>query len=307
MLIKICYLYYVEGKTQNELASLFNLSRFRVGRLLKSAKEKGIVTFQINIPSDNLAEMEVQLAALYGIEQAIIVDAPEFSNKALPDQIGVAGAYHLTSILGRCKILGVAWGRSASNVVSNMKSASLNNLKVVQLTGGMGSIDGTDAYALTVTLGQKLGAQAHAIPAPVYVEDATIREALLKEKEIDEAISLAKNADAAFFGIGLPNEDGLLSRANLLTKNKIDMLLRAGAVGAVCGRFFNKAGEKCSNLLDDQIIGLSIDEIRNIKHKIAAAYGVEKVRAIQGAINGQLLDVLITDKQTALKLLHDRA
>ena len=303
-LIKICYLYYVEGQTQQEISCLFGLSRFKISRLLKKAKEKGLVNVQINVPSGDLTEMEIQIAKKYGLDQAIVVQTQEFYDKTLSLQIGEAGARYLSAIIQRCKVLGVAWGRSVSYVVQNIESAEANNLTVVQMTGGMGAIEGTDTNALTMALGQKLGAKAHVIQAPVIVRDRRIRDTLLKEGQIHEAITMAQKADTAIFGIGLPSEDGLLSRAGFLTPEKSAALEKAGAVGAICGRFFNGKGKKCSNLLDDQIIGLNLDEFRRIKHKVAIASGPHKTQAILGALKGKFLDVLITDEQTAEGLLR---
>ena len=303
-LIKICYLYYVEEQTQQEISALFGLSRFKVSRLLKKAKEKGLVNVQINVPSGDLTEMEVRIAKQYGLEQVIIVKVQEYDDKALSRQIGEAGARYLSAIIHRCRVLGVAWGRSVSSVIKNIESAEVDNLTVVQMTGGMGAIEGTDTNALTMALGQKLGAKSHVIQAPVIVRDRKIRDTLLKEKQIHEAISMAKRADAAIFGIGLPSEDGLLSRAGFLTPEKSAALERDGAVGAICGRFFNAAGKKCSSLLDDQIIGLNLDELKRIKHKVAIAFGPYKTRAIMGALKGSLLNVLITDEETAKEILR---
>ena len=61
-LIKICYLYYSEGKSQEEISAVFGLSRFKVGRLLKQARESGLVMIRINYPSIDLTELEVNLA-----------------------------------------------------------------------------------------------------------------------------------------------------------------------------------------------------------------------------------------------------
>ncbi len=302
-LIKICYLYYFEGRTQQEISSAFGISRFKVSRLLKKARQDGLVTVQINGPNGDLTEKEIKLAQKYGIKQAMVVKTQKYNDKSHLSQIGEAGAHYLSSIIDRCRVVGVAWGRSVSYVVQNVEPADAKDLTVVQMTGGMGAIAGTDANALTMALGQKLRAKAHVIQAPVIVGDRTIRDALLKEKQIHEAIALAKKADAAIFGIGLPSEDGLLSRAGFLTKKSITALEKAGAVGAICGRFFDINGQKCINELDNQIIGLNLNELKRINHKVAIAFGLKKVNAIFGALQGQLLDVLITDDKTASALL----
>lgn len=304
-LVKICYLYYVEGQTQQEISSTFGISRFKVSRLLKKARRDGLVSVQINAQEGNLADKEVKLAQKFGIDQARVVKTPDYNQDVQLSQIGEVGAHFLLGIIHRCRILGVAWGRSVSYVVQNVNSVDAENLTVVQMTGGMGAIEGTDATALTMTLGQKLHAKAHVIQAPVIVADRSIRDALLKEKQIREAISLAKKADAAIFGIGLPNEDGLLSSAGFLKKKNINALEKAGAVGVICGRFFDINGQKCTSTLDNQIIGLDLDEVKKIRYKVVIAFGPNKVKAIFGALQGHYLDVLITDDKTANALLDD--
>ena len=67
-IIEISYLYYNEKKTQEEIATLMGLSRFKVGRLLKTAIQEGIVSITINDPISDLVEMEFALAKKYGLK-----------------------------------------------------------------------------------------------------------------------------------------------------------------------------------------------------------------------------------------------
>ncbi|UCE53814.1 MAG: hypothetical protein JSV31_32060, partial [Desulfobacterales bacterium] len=170
-LIKICYLYYIEGQTQQQISSAFGFSRFKTSRLLKKAREEGLVTIRINDPTSDLTEMEFELARKYSLKQAIVVKIQKYNDKSQLSQIGEAGARYLSGTIHQCKVLGVAWGRSISYVVQNVEQFEANDLTVVQMTGGMGAIAGTDANALTMALGQKLGANAHVIQAPVIVGD----------------------------------------------------------------------------------------------------------------------------------------
>ena len=98
-LIKMCYLYYLVGQTQQEISVAFGISRFKVGRLLKKARQDGLVTVQINGPHLDLAEKEVELAQKYGLKQAVVVNAKKYSDHSLTSQIGAVGARHLSSII----------------------------------------------------------------------------------------------------------------------------------------------------------------------------------------------------------------
>jgi deoxyribonucleoside regulator len=300
-ILRICYLYYREERTQEEISKLFEVSRFKISRILKEARKKGLVSITINDPRSDLTEIEIQLAQKFDLDQAIVVSVTEFSGKSALDQVGEASATYLRQILGLYHIFGVTWGSTVFHVVSNLQPVEAKDLTLVQIGGGLGTIE--DNNMLTMMLGQKLGAKAHVIPAPVIVRDRSIRDTLFKEKKIQQTLAIARKADLVLFGVGLIGKEGLLWKSGFLNNNDATKLEKSGAVGAICGRFFDANGQKCWSQLDDRTIGLNLDELRKIKHKICIAAGREKVAGILGALRGRLLNVLITDENIAEDLL----
>jgi len=305
-ILKICYLYYQEEKTQEEISELFGVSRFKISRTLKEAKRKGYVTITINDPKDDLTEIEINLANKFDIEQAIVVKINEFSEKTALDQVAEAAARYLGKIVDNYHIMGVTWGHTVYHVVNKLKPIEVNHLTLVQIGGGLGTIEGTDNNMLTMMLGQKLGAKAHVIPAPIIVRNRSLRDTLFKEKKIQQTLEIAKKADLVLFGVGLIGREGLLWQSGFLKDTDTVKLRKAGAVGAICGRFFDAGGQKCWGELDDRTIGLNLAELRNIRHKICIASGKEKIDAILGALRGKLLNVLVTDERTAASLLKNK-
>ena len=302
-LLRICYLYYREEKTQEEISSLFGLSRFKVNRLLKEARNKGLVTIHIHDPLEKLTELEFKLTREFGLKGSIVVKENRFSEKTAQEQVGEAGAEYLTHVIDGFRVLGVSWGRTLYHVVRNVKPLEARDLTVVQISGGLGTIEGTDTNILTMMLSQKFGGRAYVIQAPVIVKNRLIKESLLGESKIREALDRAKRSDGVILGIGAVDKGGGLWRAGFLDQKDEVRLKKAGAVGAMGGRFYNVYGETCFNDLDDRIIGLTLDELRKIKHKIGIASGSEKIDAILGALRGKLLDMFITDEKTAEGLL----
>ena len=302
-LLRICYLYYREEKTQEEISSLFGLSRFKVNRLLKEARNKGLVTIHIHDPLEKLSELEFKLTREFGLKGSIVVKANRFSEKTAQEQVGEAGAEYLTHVIDGFRVLGVSWGRTLYHVVRNVKPLEARDLTVVQISGGLGTIEGTDTNILTMMLSQKFGGRAYVIQAPVIVKNRLIKDTLLGESKIREALDRAKRSDGVILGIGAVDKGGGLWRAGFLDQRDEVRLKKAGAVGAMGGRFYNVYGETCFNDLDDRIIGLTLDELRKIKHKIGIASGSEKIDAILGALRGKLIDMFITDEKTAEGLL----
>jgi DNA-binding transcriptional regulator LsrR (DeoR family) len=58
--------------------------------------------------------------------------------------------------------------------------------------------------------------------------------------------------------------------------------------------------------LDDRVIGLTLDEIRQIEHVVGVAGGSAKQDAIRAALDGKLIDVLVTDHVMAKRLVEEK-
>ncbi|MBW2514184.1 MAG: sugar-binding transcriptional regulator [Deltaproteobacteria bacterium] len=302
-IIEISYLYYNEKKTQEEIATLLGISRFKVGRILKTAIQEGIVSITINDPISDLIEMEIALTKKYGLKKSVVVRTVAYNGETPFDQIGKAGARYLSRIATEHKILGVTWGRTLRHMINNMDAMDAGGLTIIQLSGGMGSIEGTDTNMLTMMLGQKLGAKPLFLQSPVVVKDKKTKKALLQEKSVAEILRIARKTDLALVGIGLLNRQGLLWQSGMMEERDYRGLQKAGAVGAICGRCFDINGKPCVSDWDDRVIGLTLKELKRIQHKVGIAFGKEKMKGIVGALNGRYLDVLITDEDIANSLL----
>ena len=303
-IIKICFLFYNEGMSQIEIGELMGISRWKVGRAIKEARERQLISIAINHPQSDLTEIEIELAKKFGIKQTIIIDISEYDRITPLDQLGSAAAKYLASIIDNHQIMGVTWGITMSHVITNLPKVGADHLKLVQIGGGLGTIEGTDNPALTSILGQKMGAEAYVIQAPIIVRDKSIRDTLVKENTIRETINLAKKADLVMFGVGIVGPESLLWQSGFLNEKDAIRLKMAGAVGAICGRFYDDQGNRCLPELEERTIGLNLNELKKIKHKILIASGIEKRPAILGALKGSLVDVLILDRETAGFLLE---
>ena len=303
-IIKVCLLYYEENKTQEEISRLMGISRFKVSRLLQQAKRSGLISIVINDPMGDIGESEIKLAKKYGLKESVIVRSNALLGKSDLVQIGETGAQYLLRTIGQVKILAVAWGMTLRQVVNSIEKVETSDLTVVQLSGGIGVIGGTDTNMLTMMLSEKLSAQSLLLQAPLLVRDQSTQKAFLREGNIAEVLDTAKSADMALLGIGLADKKGSLYKAGHLRGKDYTAAIRAGAVGALCGRLYDIQGKPCATDWDSRLISLTLEEIRRITHKVGIAGGRQKLDAIAGALNGCFLDVLITDEQTARALLR---
>jgi len=98
-----------------------------------------------------------------------------------------------------------------------------------------------------------------------------------------------------------------MSQGNLLSLQTLKELKDAGAVGDISLRFFDEEGILIDHPINQRVIGLGAEGIKNIPRVVAVAGGQNKKRTIKGALNSGLIDVLITDYKTGENLLEERS
>ena len=67
--------------------------------------------------------------------------------------------------------------------------------------------------------------------------------------------------------------------------------------------FFDEDGRPVYTSLQSLLIGITLEDMKNIDTVVCVAGGSEKVQAIKGALKGGFIDVLITDFHTANQLI----
>src|ERR1700757_5465704 len=91
MLARVASMYYLEDMTQDKIATQLGLSRPKVWRLLRQAKETGIVEIPVNLPPSLAMPVETELTSRFGLSGAIVV-ADQHDESAIRAQGGRAAA-----------------------------------------------------------------------------------------------------------------------------------------------------------------------------------------------------------------------
>ena len=157
-------------------------------------------------------------------------------------------------------------------------------------------------------LAKALDAEAVLLPAHGVAGSRSARNALLKDRYVSQALEEAREATLAVMGIGAPRSDSILVEEGRIVRwAELEALMKTGAVGDINLRYFDAHGQAVSSDLDERMIGLTLKEIRRIGHVVGVAGGSAKLKAIRGALEGKLIDVLVTDHVTAQNLLNKEA
>jgi len=304
LLVKVSRLYFERDMKQQDIADSLAISQARVSRLIKEAKDRGIVRSVVVVPSGVYADLEDQLETELSLSQVVVVDTDQ--SRSIEQALGVATADYFTSTLTGDAVIGVStWSGSLISALQSMRPQTKHLARsVIQMFGGVGNPEVQfEATRLTNDLARVLGADPSFVPAPAVVGNEATARALEDDPDVRFVAEQWSNISVSLVGIGALEPSALLARSgNAVTEAEMSELRSRGAVGDVCLRFFDTAGEPIDSSFDRRVIGMSPDAIRAVPRRIGVAGGPSKVDAIKAAGLGGWISVLITDFETARAL-----
>jgi excisionase family DNA binding protein len=156
-------------------------------------------------------------------------------------------------------------------------------------------------------LAVRLNAQYRFLHAPATFESARSRDALLAEPSIADALAEASRADLAFVGIGTPSRGSsaaILASLNLSPADQ-SAFWAAQPVGDVAARYYDAQGQPVHGVVEDRILGVSIDDLMRIPNVVGVAHGRAKTPGVLGALRGHIIDSLVCDDTLARSLLSE--
>lgn len=301
-------LYYDFGLTHQRVADILGLSRVKVTRLIRHAHEIGLVRIVVNGDETPFMELEDALRVKYGLMEVIVVPAAsEEGTGELRSLLALGTAAYMLRVLQSGMIAAVGLsrtiGEAARRVVGMVESQ--RSVTFVSLVGSVRDRDGAGGspYEAAGLLAQAFGGTVEHLLAPVIVRSSTVAGELKRDPAIARALKLAASADVLFAGVGGQGDRLDFHSQGYVAKAEWEKLVSAGMVGDMCARFFGRDGRAIKHELSDRVIGLSLEELSAIPSRVIAAGGASKIDALQAALSGGLLTVLVTDASTARELL----
>ena len=108
-ILKIAMLYYEGGMTQDDIAKKYGMSRPTVVRILKQARDEGLVEIRItkSLPETSQLEAEIETEfAAFGVKVVHVVDPVGGDQK---HAVARAAGEHLGAIIKPSDIIGLSW------------------------------------------------------------------------------------------------------------------------------------------------------------------------------------------------------
>lgn len=306
LLVHVAELYYLEGKTQDEIAGLVGVTRSMISRMLTEARSKGIVEVRIHRPLQYDNSLEAMIRDHFSLKDACIIELGGNGEDQLLKSLGTAGASLIHNYINPETVLGIAWGTSISAVVDALEYPQPLTIKIVQMVGALGSkLSAYNGHGLVQRLAQKLGGEGYFINAPFICPNPETAYALRETPEIRDVFLLAKSASLALLGVGSTSpEYSSFYLAGYVPLEELEELRSDGAVGDVCGLNFDINGQEICSTFCDRLITIPKDYLFSIPTRIGVAGGPGKVQTLLGALRGGYINVLVTDNATCWKLLE---
>jgi deoxyribonucleoside regulator len=306
ILAKATWLYHHQKLTQQQVAEELGLSRPTVVRLLRQALREGIVTVSLRLDILRQMELSTRMAKQFELREVFIV--PTSVNHTEADilrAVGAMGALYLERNIQPNQVITITWGKTLLEVARAVNEIPVKGAMIAQSLGGLNSGHTLNPYAVASLLGEKLHAPVYQLYVPVIVASKELRDLFLCDPGVQATLAVARLASLCLVSVGKVDHSATVVQTGFLDASTIDQMRVRGAVGDICGRYFDINGKRILGDVDDRIMALSWEDFQSFKNTVAVVCGLDKKSAILGALRTGLINRLIIDDQTALALLEE--
>lgn len=301
---RAAWMYYVAGKTQHDIADVLGVSRQAAQRLVALASENGLVRVNITHPVAHCTALAQQLAQRFQLSACLVVPSAGMDGPSLNRMIAVAGAEVMTQFIEtpEPQVIAVGSGRALRATINELADIDRPQHSCVSLIGAIASDGSCTRYDVPLWMAEKTQGKYFILPAPLYADNLSDKELWCNHRIYRMVTEKAAQADVTFIGIGQVNDQCPLHTDGFITRADVARLNAAGVVAEIVGHFIGADGQRVASDLDDRLTSVKIAS-RPTKPVIAFAGGEEKFLAIQAVLNGAWINGLVTDEETANRLM----
>ena len=298
LITRVVWYYYMENRTQQNIAEILGISRMRVVRLLEKGQETGVIQFRVRADNAGKLQVEKRLMERYGLKDALVVPTPASAGLGeTNDAIAAAAAAYLNMRITGNAFINIGYGDTAGKTLNNLAKMAETPVSFISLTGGV-------SIYLPNTRSSVFNARLFLIPAPLVVSSREMVDAIREERPVREIFGMSSRASFTLVGIGGMNPGATILQSGFLSQSDFLSLQMQGAVGDILCHFINREGKVIPNALEERVVSTPLEALRDFPRVIGVAAGAEKREAIRGALALGYITILITNEDTARWLLE---
>lgn len=305
--LRAATMYYVQDETMDSIAHLLGTSRSTVSRLLKHARECGMVRVSIQDP-DRPSKLGQTLQRMFGVRPHIVTVRDGASDLFRLDQVAKVAAQVLSDTVQPGNSIGIAWGTTLAAIVNQLVPRPMTGVTVVGLNGGANQTTSGIPYVGSIysKVADAFGGRVVMFPVPAFFDYASTREAMWRERSVRAVLEVQRKVDVAVFGVGAI-ESPLQSHvyaANYLDEDDFAQLAADRVVGDVCTVMLREDGTYADIALNARATGLAPAQLRRLPRRIMVVAGTAKAAPALGALRARVATDLVIDESTARAILE---
>ena len=178
-------MYYGQSRTMEAIAGELEVSRSTVSRMLRDAREAGLVRITLRPPDAHRVEdLARRISRQYGVTVHVVPAPPEGDQRDRLAAVVETAAELLDRMLEPGTTLGVAWGTTVAALLGAVRPRPVPGLRIVQLNGAI-NVEGSGLTYIATVLARaadRWDATVHQFPVPAFFDYAATREAMWHER-----------------------------------------------------------------------------------------------------------------------------
>lgn len=307
-LLRVARMYHVQAETMDSIANQLGVSRSTVSRLLKEARDRGLVRVSIVDPDRPSTRMSEFFERFFHVHAHLVTVRGGASSVFRLEQVAKVAARHLDEIVRDGDTVGVAWGTTTSAIASQLRPRDLQGVTIVGLNGGANHRTTGLPYVGSILQRFATAFQANEqmFPLPAFFDNPATRDAMWAERSTQHVLEVRASSRVALFGVGALGSElqSHVYSSNYLSPDDLAELKRDHVVGDVCTVMLREDGSWRDIPFNARATGMTPVELRRIPKRICVASGVSKVPAVLAALRAGVATDLVIDDESARAVLR---
>jgi DNA-binding transcriptional regulator LsrR (DeoR family) len=297
------WLYYVAGNTQDEIARKLGVSRQTAQRLVALAVAERLVSVRIDHPIGRCMDLALALTERWRLRVAEVTP----SDPAAPDLLGgVAGA--TADLLERTlrseapRIIALGTGRALKAAVEALPRMDCPQHRIVSLLGNLLADGQATPWNAVVRMADRTGAPHWPCPLPVLARDRAELALLHAQEAVRHTLALCARADLTLVGVGQMGLRAPVVLDGFMAPAEMETLLAQGAAGEITSWVYDAGGRILDVPWNARVTSAPLGAAAD-RPVVAVAQGAAKIPALRAALEGGLVNGVVTSEAVAEGLL----
>jgi len=298
--------HYLHGETMEAIARRLGVSRSTVSRLLKQARESGLVEIRVRSPLEAPRLLAAQLRRQLHVTVHPVPVPEEASDVERLDLVAAAAADLIGARIGSHETVGIAWGSTVAAVSRHLTPKPTTGTMFVQLNGSGNTRTTGLGYASDILgrFGRAFAAQVQQFPVPAFFDDPATKTALWRERSMRRILDVQAAMDAVVFSVGAAQSSvpSHVYTGGYLEPSELAELSAQRVVGDVATVFYRADGSSADIALNARASGPALAQLAAVRRRICVVSGESKLASVRGALAAGLVTDRVIDEPTARAL-----